>query len=468
MAAANQPTVEELMTLIQNLQGQVAALTQAQANALNANPAPVAFADTPGTLGVEAIIDYKTKQGTAIYDKGCEPLDDKALTDGFDMSLNQTVVFVEALHRKATQMGWNQGTKNITSFINRDGKTIDIIKEYGQIDEATLKTQCERFCKVGGVDAQTRAKQNNTMMHSCLSKTLTASAQAKLLNCRDEYIFDGVEYAPLMYKIIMRLTTMDSVATNQSLRENLQALPTFAATVKGNIDKIHEEFDKNYSQLISRGATVDDPIQLLFDAYDAVPCYNFKKYIMNQQDAYLDGKLAGLTHNELRKMAKSKFDWLVNKKRWGARSPDDEKIVAMAAEINALKGQLKLSPKLAELANNKDEGNNKKEGKRKNKKDTSNKKNQKKDEAWKKTPPKDGEPKHKKHGDYTYHWCEHHMAWTVHKPAACRLGKQHKEDQKSAHRADSATVAATAAAATINPHYAALLATLGKLEQEDE
>ena len=30
------------------------------------------------------------------------------------------------------------------------------------------------------------------------------------------------------------------------------------------------------------------------------------------------------------------------------------------------------------------------------------------------------------------------------------------------------SIAATAAAATINPHYAALLATLGKLEQEDE
>jgi hypothetical protein len=114
MAAANPPTVEELMALIQTLQGQVAALTQAQANApnvaqaKNVNPAPVAFADTPGTLGVDKIIDYKIKQGTAIFDKGCEALDDKALTDGFDMSLNQTVVFVEALHRKATQMGWNQ------------------------------------------------------------------------------------------------------------------------------------------------------------------------------------------------------------------------------------------------------------------------------------------------------------------------------------------------------------------------
>ena len=46
-----------------------------------------------------------------------------------------------------------------------------------------------------------------------------------------------------MYKIIVRLTTMDYVATTQSLCENLQNLATFAATVQGNIDKIHEVFD---------------------------------------------------------------------------------------------------------------------------------------------------------------------------------------------------------------------------------
>jgi hypothetical protein len=224
------------------------------------------------------------------------------------MSLSQSVVFVEALCRKATQMGWNQGSKQITTFINSDGKSVDIIKEYGQIDKAMLKAQCERFCKAGGADVATCAKQNNTMMCTCLSKSLTASAQAQLLAIWSEFTFDGVEYPTLMCKIIMRLTTMDSVATTQSLRENLQALAMYVATVKGDIDKIHEEFDKNYSQIIARGATVDDPIQILFDAYEAVPCYNFKKYIKNQQNNYLDGKLAGLTHEALRKMAKSKFN----------------------------------------------------------------------------------------------------------------------------------------------------------------
>ena len=76
-------------------------------------------------------------------------------------------------------------------------------------------------------------------------------------------------------------------------------------------------------------------------------------------------------------MAKAKYDWLVGKKKWGAKSPDDEKIMAMAAEIKSLKGQLKLNPKLAEIAEKKDE--DKKGGKKRNKKDTLNKREQKKD-----------------------------------------------------------------------------------------
>jgi hypothetical protein len=108
-------------------------------SAVVAPTGPVVFADTPSALGVDDIIDYKTKQGNTIFERGCQALDDKALTDGFSMSMTQSVVFVEALLRKCTLMGWNQGTKQITSFVNRDGKTIDIIKQYGQIDEATLK-----------------------------------------------------------------------------------------------------------------------------------------------------------------------------------------------------------------------------------------------------------------------------------------------------------------------------------------
>jgi hypothetical protein len=164
-------------------------------------------------------------------------------------------------------------------------------------------------------------------------------------------MFDGVEYAPLMYKIIMGLATINSVASTQMLRNNLQLLGMFVATVSGDINKIHSKFDKNYSQLITKGVTIDNPIGILFDAYLMVPCHHFKLYIHQQHEDYLDGKLTTITHEALMMSAKRKFDWLKTKGLWGAKSPDNKKIVAMTAALNALKGQIKLDPKLSAIAN---------------------------------------------------------------------------------------------------------------------
>jgi hypothetical protein len=47
-----------------------------------------------------------------------------------------------------------------------------------------------------------------------------------------------------------------------------------------------------------------------------------------QHEDYLDGKLTGLTHEALLS-AKRKFNFLKLKGQWGAKSPDNEKIVAM-------------------------------------------------------------------------------------------------------------------------------------------
>jgi hypothetical protein len=165
--------------------------------------------------------------------------------------------------------------------------------------------------------------------------------------------------------------------------------------------------------------------------------------------------------------AKHKFDWLKTKGLWEVKSPDNKKIVAMTAALNALKSQLKLDPKLSAIANEGKKKGNTRDNKKKNKKNTYNGQEQKKDEAWKKEPLKDGEKRKKKVGKYTYHWCEHHMAWTVHKPAGCLLGKQHKEDQKKKLQkavANSATFAAAAATA-MNTQFATLMASIANLDE---
>ncbi len=96
---ADQPTVAELLAQIQALQNQVNLLAAAVAAPTPAATAPVIFADTPQTLEVENLIDHGTKRGTEIFKQGCTPLNNKSLTNGFNMTPNQTVIFVEALQR---------------------------------------------------------------------------------------------------------------------------------------------------------------------------------------------------------------------------------------------------------------------------------------------------------------------------------------------------------------------------------
>jgi hypothetical protein len=237
-------------------------------------------------------------------------------------------------------------------------------------------------------------------------------------------------------------------------------------TVNGDIHKIHGKFNRTHLQLLSHGATIDDPIGLLFGDYSVVPCHNFKEYICCHHDDWLDGKLTGMTHETLMTFSTHKCNYLKTKGTWGAKSPGDEKIVAMLAALNALKGNLKLNDKLGDVIKGKGKGKGKGQGgnrKTKNKKNTGNEAKQKEDKAWKKVPPKSGDTKSKEMSKYTYHWCKHHMAWCMHKPSECHLGKEWKEEQqkrKPAYTTNSATYAA-AAALMVDPHFQALLATIG-------
>jgi hypothetical protein len=136
----------------------------------------------------------------------------------------------------------------------------------------------------------------------------------------------------------MALATINSVATTKTLCSNVRELPTYCSTNKGDIGLLHSYFDSNYTQIVTCGATVDDPVDILFSAYMVVPCNNFRSYIKCKQDAYTDGTLT-LTHKELIMLATNKFNLLKQEGTWGAKSPDEDKIVAMQAELTALRGQ---------------------------------------------------------------------------------------------------------------------------------
>jgi hypothetical protein len=268
------------------------------------------------------------------------------------MTPSTTAAFVKTFKNHCSIMGWNQGVMRITKFPNQQGVIIDIEKNYGQIDKPMLKAHCNEFCKAMGVKFETRATQNNHMMAQCLKKSLTVASLAHLEPYQAQYMFKGVKYGPLMYKTIMRLTTIDSVATTKILHANLNNLPSYAASVNGNADLINSYFDTNYTQIPARGDTVNNPIAKLFDAYLSVPDYNFKQYISKKQDDYHGQNLGtNFTFKNLMAQATTKFTYAKIYQIWGTKSPDKEKLIEMIAD---LKGKLKLAPNLEKKKKKKD------------------------------------------------------------------------------------------------------------------
>jgi hypothetical protein len=136
----------------------------------------VTFAATSAMVNHQDLINYSTKVGTMIYNEGC-----KKLTTEFDMKLSGTVVYTTELQAKCVKMGLHMGTQKIINFTNAAGSTINIVHQYGQIDMATLQTQCEVFCMSTGTLFQARARQNNTMMSKCIMRMLTPAARVRLL-----------------------------------------------------------------------------------------------------------------------------------------------------------------------------------------------------------------------------------------------------------------------------------------------
>ncbi len=104
------------------------------------------------------------------------------------------------------------------------------------------------------------------MMSKCIMKMLTPAARVRLLFFQGDYKINNVIYAPLLHKKIMALANINSVATTKTLRSNLRELPTFCSTIKGDIKLLHSYFDSNYTQIIARGAMVDNPIDILLSA----------------------------------------------------------------------------------------------------------------------------------------------------------------------------------------------------------
>ncbi len=126
-----------------DLANQLNTLQGAGVAALVAPQAPT-FALTPATSNLTGLLNYSSKLGGHIYKEGCRKLTND---EGFAMTPATMAAFVKVFANRCSVMGWNQGTQSITILQNSTGININIVKAWGQINQVTLKTRCDVFCR---------------------------------------------------------------------------------------------------------------------------------------------------------------------------------------------------------------------------------------------------------------------------------------------------------------------------------
>ena len=177
-----------------------------------------------------------------------------------------------------------------------------------------------------------------------------------------------------------------------------------------SIEKFNQHVKLKREALMSHGESAAGLITNLFVAYECVEDSAFQTYMTTQQDAYEDGS-KDFTKDGLMEIVLNKYKVLIESNKWNTPSAQDSKIVALTAEIDALKMQS--TP--TSTYNNKRKGNNRKS---------------QVDYAWKKNPPGKGEPTEKVVEKMTYHWCINHKFWTLHSSTDCKGIKVTSDNSK--------------------------------------
>jgi hypothetical protein len=241
---------------------------------------------------------------------------------------------------------------------------------------------------------------------------MTEGVCARLSTDSAKYTVFGIEDGPCYLKTILIKFFCETRATNYHLRQKLQQLPLSIDTfAKQDIAVFNDHVRELVQDLAAGGETSNDLIVYIFDAYLTVNDNAFIRFIERKKEVYDDGT-EEITAEALMDMALNKFNQLKQSNTWKAKSPEQEKIVALIAQLQ--KDQANSNSKVAELKSkikdqrNKDDKQKGKIGKRKYP-DWRYKRN---DSEY--TMLRDGK---------TWHWCEHHEMWCEHTTNDCRAKK---------------------------------------------
>lgn len=403
-----------------------------------AAPAPATtFALTPATA-TNDVIDYSTKHGSILWDRGSAKLSDEP----FDCTPEGLRDFLELLRKRSKIMGWDTSVLAVPDDAsNLTGDAKDYLDHYGEISLEHLTEVAKTYAT-----NKSRATQDSMMLYTCLHESLSKIGRDKVTLHAKEYTVDGFETGILFLKMIVRESMIDTNATTSTIRDQLIELHTYLAQTGFDIAKMNQHAQMLLEGLRARGETTNDLLNNLFKAYKTVKDDEFLTYIKAKESDWHEGEME-LTAEKLMLLAKNKFQLLKDQKKWQAPSAAEEKIIALEARLAAIKRDGNKTPNRGNQKNRK-QGNRNYQGNQRGKDQ-----NQKKDgkrrekEPWMLVEPKDDQPRQKTVDGKAWYWCAKHREWCRHSTEQCKGAgikggdtKGNAKTNQRALRAQQATV----------------------------
>jgi hypothetical protein len=223
-----------------------------------------------------------------------------------------------------------------------------------------------------------------------------------MLHEKDSYTIGTQASGMLYFKVLMNKAEVNSRAKAAHIRDTLNSLDTYmTTTADSNIAKFNAYVKTQLTSLTARGETTQDLLNNLFKGYAKADCEEFREIIKQTRRDWETGR-SECTPETLMDLALESYNRMLLFSTWGARSPQEELITVLQAQILALSAAP--SPKKKEKTPKK-AGEDRFKGKW----------------SWKNIKPGDGEKQSKEFEGKTYHWCTGHDFWTLHHPKDCTV-----------------------------------------------
>lgn len=288
---------------------------------------PFALNPAQATVGV---IDFTRESNVKLHKRATSKLSE----DLFDCVPEDLNHFLKLLGDRSSEFSWNDPIVGIMMIpenpADYDTTYTNLLTNHGQISLQRIRTFEESY-----INTPTRAAQDTDMLYHCLMSSLSKVGRTKVMIWEKQYKINDRASGNLLLKVIIRESHLDGNATTTVIRTKLSSLDTFINTIGCDITKFNAHVQLLLEGLSARGETTNDLLINLFKGYKAATDNTFVKYIERKQEEYDDGN--SMTSNQLMELADKKYKNLKLNGLWNAPSEQEEKILALSAEVEKLK-----------------------------------------------------------------------------------------------------------------------------------